>query len=172
MDMITRAIGTVDDFNYEHGLHLSPTIRILDITSELGELSKEVIKATDYGKKGFKPNDKVSDEYGDLLYSVISLGKEIGVNGEIALENALAKYEKRFSQSNTIGSDLEFDSKMKELECKLVLSPEKSALNDRPTYYIYNTKTNMPYWDMEMQDYASAILPVDIGFVEYIIGQK
>lgn len=41
----------VKEFCKKHNLEYSPEYHLLDTMSELGEVAKEVIKMTDYGKK-------------------------------------------------------------------------------------------------------------------------
>lgn len=83
---------------------LSPENRILDIQSELGELSKEILKSTDYGKKEFQVTENFILEFGDTLYSLFSLANETGVNSKEALDMVLEKYENRFSKKGNFGS--------------------------------------------------------------------
>ena len=78
--------------------------RLLDIQSELGELAKEVLKATDYGKKSFVKTDDFEMEFGDVFYSLLSLADEAELDAEECLNKALAKYQERMNQKNNIGS--------------------------------------------------------------------
>lgn len=47
----------VSDFVAENHLETTPEHRLLDLLSEVGELSKEALKATSYGHRPFSPTD-------------------------------------------------------------------------------------------------------------------
>ena len=85
--------------------HMSTSARILDITSELGELSKELLKATNYGTKDFVLTKDFKMEYGDLLYAVLSLANETGIDAEESLNIVIEKYSNRLKVSNSLGSN-------------------------------------------------------------------
>ena len=79
--------------------------RVLDIVSEIGELSKEILKASNYGKSSYVSNEKIKLELGDVLFSLITLANSLDVNLEAALETVLKKYEKRIEKGLTPDSD-------------------------------------------------------------------
>ncbi len=54
-------------FTQYFGTQTSPEHRLLDLTSEIGELSKEILKQTNYGKHEFTPSDDWSEELGDVF---------------------------------------------------------------------------------------------------------
>ena len=78
--------------------------RVLDIQSELGELSKEILKASNYGTKQFVVNEDFEMEFGDVLYSLLSLAVETGVDAETCLKKVLDKYQKRIDEKKSMGS--------------------------------------------------------------------
>lgn len=47
-----------------------PEYRLLDAMSELGEVSKEILKGTDYGKKPLEYREEIKGEIGDVLFSL------------------------------------------------------------------------------------------------------
>ena len=97
----------VKDFNKMRNCHTKPmpvTARVLDIQSEVGELSKEVLKNTKYGTKEFVVSDDFELELGDVLYSLLSLADETGVDADAALNRVLAKYKKRIENNDNMGS--------------------------------------------------------------------
>lgn len=94
----------VEEFVEEHQLSTSLEVRILDLLSELGELSKEVLKSSSYGQNDFVTSKAFEDEFGDLLFSLICMANSAGVNMEKALENSLKKYKKRMTDGGQIGS--------------------------------------------------------------------
>lgn len=78
--------------------------RVLDIQSELGELAKEVLKSANYGENNFAVTDDFKLEFGDVLYSLLSLANETGISAEECLNLAMKKYESRLLKNNNIGS--------------------------------------------------------------------
>ena len=69
-------------------------------------MSKEVLKASDYGRDipMLKDNVSFKEEYGDLLFTVLALGVENDVDPSEALEVVLNKYNKRLETKGHIGS--------------------------------------------------------------------
>lgn len=94
----------VTEFARVHGLNLEPQVRLLDLTSELGELSKELLKASDYGKRDFTATEDMEEEMGDCLFSLLCLCSSLQLDGERALHRALEKYRLRFAERKEIGS--------------------------------------------------------------------
>ena len=97
----------VKNFNEEKDCHfkpMSPEARLLDIMSEIGELGKEILKNTKYGTSDFALTDDFVMEYGDVLYSLLSLANETGVDSEEALNLAIEKYRNRIKQKGDMGS--------------------------------------------------------------------
>lgn len=85
----------VKKFSQECGWESPPEQRVLDALSELGELSKEVLETSRYGKKPSKASQKVVGEVGDVFYSLITIANYFDVDLEKALDQALSKYKKR-----------------------------------------------------------------------------
>lgn len=94
----------VGELNEELGLQLEPELRVLDLTSEAGELSKEVVTAQDYGETDFEVTDDLVDEFGDVYYCLLSLADELGIDPEAALDETLDKYRTRLDETGDIGS--------------------------------------------------------------------
>jgi len=80
-----------------------PVYRLLDLTSELGEIAKEINESTGYGTD---PGSVAvaEDELGDALFALLALCEELDVDAGEALETALAKYEGRLEDGETPGS--------------------------------------------------------------------
>jgi len=95
----------VEEFLEKYSLRTDAENRFIDLVSETGELGKEILKGNSYGKKPYENSPSVQDEIGDCLFSLIALCTEVNVDAEIALDGALSKYEKRFSQKKHIGSE-------------------------------------------------------------------
>ena len=78
--------------------------RICDIQSEMGELAKEYLKASDYGTQDFVATEDFELEMGDVLYSILSLANETGIDANYCLNRVLDKYQKRINKNKTLGS--------------------------------------------------------------------
>ncbi|CAN5872431.1 hypothetical protein BH23ACT11_BH23ACT11_27680 [soil metagenome] len=77
----------VADFVARHGIEAPVQARLLDLTSEVGELAKEVIEATNYGRERLEP---LPDSWGDVLFSLVCLANstDVIVEAENVLRNA------------------------------------------------------------------------------------
>ena len=98
----------VKQFNKSMPCHKKPmpiTARMADVLSEMGELSKEILKSTKYGTKDFVATDEFVMEFGDVMYSLLSLASESGISAEIALDLVLEKYVKRIEDKGSMGSE-------------------------------------------------------------------
>ena len=82
-------------FNKENDLALPIQTRVLDIISEFGELSKEILKSSAYGTKPVIVSKELTSEFGDVLYSVISLANSLDIDLEECLMSVLDKYKSR-----------------------------------------------------------------------------
>ena len=94
----------VGQFIRTHGLGQVPKERMLDLVSEMGELSKELLKASDYGNRPVELTDAIGEELGDCLFSLLCLSEALGVDAQKALEMVLKKYEQRFAATGQIGN--------------------------------------------------------------------
>ena len=97
----------VSEFNKNkncHNVQMPISARLLDIQSELGELCKEYLKCTKYGTMPFNKTEDFELEFGDTLYSVLSLADETGIDSEKALNLVIEKYKSRIEKNGTMGS--------------------------------------------------------------------
>lgn len=97
----------VKEFNEKVNCHtekMPVCARLLDIQSELGELAKEYLKISNYGTINFELTDDFKLEFGDVLYSLISLAGELDINAEECLDMVLSKYKKRIEAKKSMGS--------------------------------------------------------------------
>ena len=95
----------IRDFNIKYNLRGSIETRFIDLSSEVGELGKEILRGTDYGEKEFSNTDNLESEFGDVLFSLVSVANCVGVDLGVALEEALNKYEIRFKEKGHIWSE-------------------------------------------------------------------
>lgn len=91
-------------FNNTLNLNTNIESRMIDLNSELGELSKEILKGSDYGKTSFSKTGDFDDELGDVFYSLICLANLGESDLEACLTKALNKYQKRFAKNMSISS--------------------------------------------------------------------
>ena len=94
----------VADFMAQHGLEAGVEARLLDLQSEVGELAKEWLKASDYGQADFVPDEAWGDEIGDVAFSLLALSAASGTDLEAALAVALDKYRGRLADGGDAGS--------------------------------------------------------------------
>jgi NTP pyrophosphatase (non-canonical NTP hydrolase) len=94
----------VAEFVEAHGLETGIAHRLLDLVSEIGEVSKEVLKSTQYGKVEFHRSENWEPELGDVLFSLICVANATSVDLEEALLKVLHKYEKRIKERQDAGS--------------------------------------------------------------------
>jgi NTP pyrophosphatase (non-canonical NTP hydrolase) len=94
----------VNKFTKNKNMSSPVNVRIIDLASEVGELSKEVLKGTNYGTKQFKKTEEWNSEIGDVLFSLICIANETDTNLEDCLKYVIEKYEKRFLNKADLGS--------------------------------------------------------------------
>lgn len=86
-----------------HGLDCPPAYRLLDLAAEVGELAADANAASGYGADP----DALSverDELGDALFALLALADDLDIDAGEALDESLAKYERRIDESGDAGS--------------------------------------------------------------------
>jgi len=104
---ITQAQKKIDNWIKTHGVrYFSELTNMAVLTEEVGEVAR-IISRT-YGDQSFKKSDKgkLSDELADVLFVLICLANQTGVDLEKALEENLAKKTKRDSTRHRKNSKL------------------------------------------------------------------
>ncbi|PID86741.1 MAG: nucleotide pyrophosphohydrolase [Chloroflexi bacterium] len=92
------------EFSQTYHLSHPPHVYALDLMSELGEVAKEILLATNYGERPFTPSPALHSELGDALYSLCQLAASANVDLEDAFTTTLAKYQERWQAKGHIGS--------------------------------------------------------------------
>jgi NTP pyrophosphatase (non-canonical NTP hydrolase) len=87
-----------------HSLGHTPQNHALDLMSEVGEVAKSLLQASDYGRSPLQLSPAMSEELGDVFYSLVALAESLNINLEAALDDALAKYEARLALQGHAGS--------------------------------------------------------------------
>jgi NTP pyrophosphatase (non-canonical NTP hydrolase) len=92
------AQNRVRAFQEEYHVVGEPEYQLLDLASEVGELAADACAATDYGM-GDGDVDVKRDEIGDALFSLLAFANSLDVDADDALDEALAKYERRIEST-------------------------------------------------------------------------
>ena len=74
--------------------------RVLDTMSELGEVAKEILQMSNYGRKPIEYKDELKSELGDVLYSLITIANTFDIDLEEALHQVLEKYKNRLKKGS------------------------------------------------------------------------
>jgi len=80
-----------ETFNLDSGVEF----KVLDLISEVGKFSKEVLKATDYGKEKVIQKGEIEFEMGGIFYSLISIANSLDMDLEKSLDKVLEINKKR-----------------------------------------------------------------------------
>ena len=91
----------IENFCNENNLNSDAEVRLLDLVSEVGEVSKEILKASDYGRSEYQVNENLELEIGDLFFSLITLANSLQIDLEKALSKVLDKYQGRIRTGNS-----------------------------------------------------------------------
>jgi NTP pyrophosphatase (non-canonical NTP hydrolase) len=95
----------VAEFLRRHELSRDLATHALDLVSEVGELTKELLVATNYGEHPSQLRSGAVEEFGDVLYSLLALAEVCDVDADDALHRALSKYERRLAERGEAGSE-------------------------------------------------------------------
>jgi NTP pyrophosphatase (non-canonical NTP hydrolase) len=94
----------VREFLERHDLSHTPQTHALDLCSEVGEVAKALLEASDYGQVPLSADPALAEELGDVVFSLMALAESLDVNVDQALDGALAKYERRLATKGHSGS--------------------------------------------------------------------
>ncbi|PKP59233.1 nucleotide pyrophosphohydrolase [Candidatus Atribacteria bacterium HGW-Atribacteria-1] len=89
----------VKEFVSKYQLKTSIEARFLDLVSEIGEASKEILKGSNFGKDNLKLKDSWVYEIGDIYFSLLCLCNLTEIDIEKSLTKVLEKYKKRIDTS-------------------------------------------------------------------------
>lgn len=101
---LAPAQARVGLFVATHDIDTPVEARLLDLVSEVGELAKEVLKGSAYGRTPFAPPEGWDGELADALFALLCLANSTGVDLDAALAAALAKYADRLAARGDAGS--------------------------------------------------------------------
>jgi len=83
----------IKDFCKKYDIENPIEHRTLDLTSEIGEVAKEILLMTNYGNSKLKYRNEIKSELGDVLYSLITIANYFNIDLEEALNMVLEKYK-------------------------------------------------------------------------------
>lgn len=92
-------------FVREHRLNEDIPSRVLDLASEVGEVAKEVLKGTDYGKRPFTVTPNFAEELGDAFFEILCIANAAGIDLMNAIELTRIKMQRRIERNGHPGSD-------------------------------------------------------------------
>nr|WP_224449338.1 MazG nucleotide pyrophosphohydrolase domain-containing protein [Haloprofundus salilacus] len=85
-------------------LHADPAYQLLDLTSEVGELAADATKSSQWGASP-EDLDVESDEFGDALFSLLTVAESLDIDAGDALRESLEKYQRRIVDTGSASSD-------------------------------------------------------------------
>jgi NTP pyrophosphatase (non-canonical NTP hydrolase) len=97
--------GKVKKFMDENNMNNPIENRMLDLVDEIGEVSKEINKMSEYGTKEPKFREEIIMELGDVFYSLIAVANYYDVDLTKSLDMAVEKYKKRIKKGGHAGSE-------------------------------------------------------------------
>jgi len=71
------------------GLHATPATLLLDLQARVGALAEEVVRATQHGRRPFRPSPEWEGMLGDLAFAMVTLADQTGVDADRALRIAV-----------------------------------------------------------------------------------
>lgn len=135
----------------------SPELCGLDFSSEAGEVSKEILELSNYGRREHVYNPDLARELGDAFYSLIALANIYDIDLEKQLLGSLKKYEKR-------------EQRRKDLtQCKVKLEPIVLAKNFLCLNAIAGCRNDCVYCYKHGWDFENKFKPTKIFEVSKIL---
>lgn len=70
------------------GLHATPATLLLDLQARVGALADEVVRATEHGRRPFRPTRDWESLLGDVTFALVTLADQTGVDADRAVRVA------------------------------------------------------------------------------------
>lgn len=70
------------------GLHATPATLLLDLQARVGTLADDVIRATQHGRRPFRPTPEWETLLGDVAFALVTLADQTGVDTDRAVRIA------------------------------------------------------------------------------------
>ena len=99
-----RAAGVGFDWPDVQGPLAKMREELVEVEQELAERPDEVedLRSVDPNTPRATPSDRLIDEIGDLLFTVVNLARKAGIEPGVALDRANRKFRERFEQVETL----------------------------------------------------------------------
>lgn len=89
------------EFIAQHNLETQPAFSLLDVMAELGDVARELLKSTDYGRHPETADStQMREAIGDLMFSVAYLSTLYDVDPEAALWESVRKFESKLEPAS------------------------------------------------------------------------
>ena len=86
----------LEDFIARHNLETAPQWSLLDIGAQLGELTRALLKQTNFGREDIQlPPEIAHEKIGDLLFAIAYFAHLHNVDLETAMHDSLARFEEK-----------------------------------------------------------------------------
>ncbi len=86
----------LEDLLARHDLKTAPEWSLLDMQAQLGELTRALLKQTQFGREEIQlPPEIAREKIGDLLFALAYFAHLHNVDLETALHNSIARFEKK-----------------------------------------------------------------------------
>lgn len=103
-DPLPTAQQRVAAFLAAHDLEAPLSARLLDLMSEVGELAKTALTATEYGRAPFTAGAAWREELGDVAFALLCVAIASDVELDAALDAALEKMTRRLAATGNAAS--------------------------------------------------------------------
>jgi nucleoside triphosphate diphosphatase len=99
-----RAAGVGFDWPDVQGPLAKMREELVEVEQELAERPDEMedVRSVDPNTPRATPSDRLIDEIGDLLFTVVNLARKAGIEPGVALDRANRKFRERFEQVETL----------------------------------------------------------------------
>jgi hypothetical protein len=77
------------------GLHAAPPTLLLDLQARLGALTDELVRATEHGRRPFRPTRDWEALLGELVFAAVALADQTGVETDRAVRMAADQLYRR-----------------------------------------------------------------------------
>ena len=81
-----------------YGLSASKESRYIDLIAQAGDLGKALLGSSDYGLQELHTSEEIREEAGNLLFSLLALLNDFGIDENEVLDQVIARYEERMKE--------------------------------------------------------------------------
>jgi NTP pyrophosphatase (non-canonical NTP hydrolase) len=92
-------LKNLEKFIAQHGLETAPEWSLLDCQAQLGELTRAVLKTSNFGRESaLLPPELAHEKIGDLLFALAYLSLLHGVDPEAALWDSVERFRTKLEK--------------------------------------------------------------------------